>query len=252
MPKTLIVLAHPEQKSFNGTWAGESARLSQLAEHEILWSDLCAMGFDPVERARHYSDPPSPFDPLKAQEQAAETDTTPDDVAAEIDKIRQADRLIFHFPIWWFGPPAILKGWCERALTHGGLHTSDERFDAGRCLGKKALFCVTTGSRTSESRYDGKEGDIQMLLWPLAYSLRYLGMTVLKPKLIHGVHGYFEGDAATALETRLRTSLSDHARTIADFDKLPEIPFNRDSDFDANGSLKPEAPGHSHFIRHQR
>ncbi|MEP1931688.1 MAG: NAD(P)H-dependent oxidoreductase [Roseibium sp.] len=252
MPTTLIILAHPEQKSFNAAWANESARQSEACGHEVLWSDLCAMGFDPVEGPQHYSDPLSPFDPLKAQEQAAEAELLPDDVTAEIDKIKQADRLIFHFPIWWFGPPAILKGWCERTLTHGGLHTVDQRFDAGLCRDKKSLFCVTTGSKAAESNFDGKEGDVQMLLWPLAYTLRYLGMTVLKPKLIHGVHGYFRGDAERTLETRLKSSLSDHKQTIADFDTLPEIPFNSDTEFDEGGRLKSDAPIHSLFIRHKR
>ncbi|MEP3048645.1 MAG: NAD(P)H-dependent oxidoreductase [Roseibium sp.] len=252
MPTTLIILAHPEKRSFNGAWANESARLSRELGHHVLLSDLCAMGFDPVEGPHHYAAPASPFDTLKAQEQAAENNSFPGEVVAEIAKVKQADRLIFHFPIWWFSPPAILKGWCERVLAHGGLHTVDERFDTGRCSGKKALFCVTTGSKSSESLFNGKEGDVQMLLWPFAYTLRYLGMSVLKPKLIHGVHGYFKGDAKTALEARLKTSLVDHAQTIARFDSLPEVQFNPDSDFDAEGRLKPAAPSHTRFIRHEQ
>ncbi len=250
MPTTLIILAHPERRSFNGAWAEESARQSTTQGQTVLWSDLNAMGFDPAESAKHYRAPAVPFDPLKAQENAAFANSLPDTVQTEIAKITKADRLIFHFPIWWFGPPAILKGWCERVLAHGALHTVDERFDNGRCIGKKAMFCVTAGAQQSESAHNGKEGDVQMLLWPLAYTLRYLGMTVLQPKVCSGVHGYFKEEAETELKLRLSSVLKKHADTIKDFDSLPSITFNSDRDFDSDGRLKPEAPSHSHFIRH--
>lgn len=251
MPTTLIILAHPEQRSFNGAWAQESATQSEALGHKVLWSNLYALGFNPNESASHYSNEVDIFDPLKAQENAAAAHQLPTDVQTEIDKIKQADRLIFHFPIWWFSPPAILKGWCDRALTHGALHTTNERFDSGMCKDKKVLFCVTTGAPANESAHNGKEGDIQMLLWPLAYTLRYLGMTILRPKVIAGVHGYFRDDSKVRLENRLKNELSGHQQTITIFDSLPEIQFNADSEFDDNNQLKPEANSHSYFIRHK-
>ncbi|SLN24672.1 NAD(P)H-dependent oxidoreductase [Roseisalinus antarcticus] len=253
MTTTLIVLAHPERRSFNGAWADATDRALRGQGDSVLWSDLNAMGFDPVEAPSHYDRPgdPAPFDVLKAQEAAAKANALPADVTAEIDKIRRADRIVFHFPLWWFAPPAMLKGWSERVLANGALHDADERFDAGRCRGKTALFCVTTGSKAAESGHDGKEGDVSMLLWPLAYTLRYLGFDVLEPRVVHGVHGYHKGAAKQALEQRLHAVLEDHPKTIADFDRLPRIAFNRDTEFDADGRLRPEAHSHSLFIRHR-
>ncbi|WP_322894407.1 MULTISPECIES: NAD(P)H-dependent oxidoreductase [unclassified Yoonia] len=251
MPTTLIVLAHPEPQSFNAQWARASAAASTALGHEVIWSDLYAMGFDPAERAAHY-DPSAdlPFDPLKAQAQAAATGL-PADIAAEVDKLRRADRIIFHFPLWWFSPPAMLKGWCDRALPHGALHTTAERFDTGMLAGKKALLCVTTGSSAAESAHNGKEGDVGLLLWPLAYTLRYVGLSVLQPICVHGVHGYHRGDGAVALGDRLQTALAGQADLIAGFDTLPEIAFNADSDFDARGRLFADKPSHTPFIRHK-
>lgn len=247
MPTTLILTVHPEPRSFTAQWARASAAAEAAAGREVLTSDLYAMGFDPALGPRGYPahDPARPFDPLKAMERLP----PPPDIAAEHDKIRAADRLILHFPLWWFGPPAMLKGWCDRALTHGHIHDVDNRFDTGLCRGKRALFCVSTGSRAEESGPGGKEGEFSLLLWPLAYTLRYVGMSVLQPVAVHGVHGYHRGDRQAALEARLAETLAGQAALLARFETLPEITFNPDSDFDATGRLKPGAPSHSPFIR---
>ena len=250
MPTTLIVLAHPEPRSFNAQWAQASAAASAAQGHDVIWSDLYAMGFDPAERADHYDQPTDvPFDPLKAQQAAAAT-TLPAGIAAEADKLRRADRIIFHFPMWWFAPPAMLKGWCDRALTHGALHTTAQRFDTGMLRGKKAMLCVTTGSSADESAHNGKEGDVGLLLWPLAYTLRYVGLTVLKPVCVHGVHGYHRDDRAVALGERLAQTLAQQAGLIASFDTLPRIAFHADADFDAQGRLRADRPSLTLFIRH--
>lgn len=254
MTTTLIVLAHPDKRSFNGDWAAATERAATALGDTVLWSDLYAMGFHPAEAAARYPgwDPEVQFDPLKAQEERAGTDSLPPDVATEIAKIRQADRVIFHFPIWWFAPPAMLKGWFDRVLAHGALHNVDERFDTGLCRDKKALFCVTTGSRAEESAYNGKEGDVQMLLWPAAYTLRYLGFTVMVPIVVHGVHGYHRGARKADLEARLQDVLTKQSDVLATFDARPCLAFNADTDFDSNGRLFPDRTSHSAFIRHQR
>lgn len=253
MTTTLIVLAHPERISFNGAWAEATERASLALGHEVIWSDLCAMGFDAVEGKRHFpaTQNSASFDPLKEQERASARDQLPADVAGEIDKVRRADRLVFHFPLWWFSPPAILKGWLDRVLVHGALHSVDERFDQGQCRGKKALFCVTLGATDAESGHNGKEGDARMLLWPLAYTMRYLGMTVLEPVFARGVHGYFEGEEKAALQRKLGKVLDEQAKLIAGFDDQPVIRFNPDGDFDGDGRLNPSAASHSYFIRHE-
>jgi NAD(P)H dehydrogenase (quinone) len=246
----LIVLAHPERRSFCGAWAEASGAAAEAEGDLVLWSDLYGLGFDPAERAAHYDNPPTPFDPLKAQAMAAATGLSAD-VAAEVEKILTADRIVFHFPIWWFAPPAMLKGWCDRTLAHGALHDVERRFDRGLLRGKRALFCVTTGARASEARPDGKEGETRLLLWPLAYTLRYCGMDVAEPVLAHGVHGYHEGARKAELEARLAQVLADQREVIAGLETRPLMPFNADDEFDDEGRLRPEAPSHWPFIRHQ-
>ena len=252
MTTALIVLAHPDPGSFNGAWAEASAQACRALGYEVLESDLCAMGFDAVEGRRHFPGYAADraFDPLKAQEEAAGAGTIPADVAREIDKVRAANLLILHFPIWWFAPPAVLKGWFDRVLLHGVLHSVDQRFDSGLCRGKRALFCVTTGASAAESGPDGKEGDLRLLLWPVAQTLRYLGVGVFEPEPVHGVHGYFEGAEEQALRARL-TGVLDGQRAMLDgLADRPLMRFNADTDFDADGRLTPDSPSYSPFIRH--
>ncbi len=233
MSVTLVVTASPGQESFNRTWAQASIEAARAEGHDVLTSDLYAMGFDPAERGAHY-DIEGSFDPLKAQAEAP----TPADAAAEAEKVRAADAIVFHFPIWWFSPPAILKGWTERVLLHGHLHDVENRFDAGRLRGKRALFCVTGGAKESEVGPGGKEGRIEMLLWPLAYTLRYCGMEIAEPVTAQGVHGYHRGDRKAALEARLADLLEGQRAVIAGLPERALWRFHADGDFDGTGRLR--------------
>ncbi len=251
MGTVLVVSAHPSAQSFTQAWAEATAAAAEAQGHQVLRSDLGAMGFDPVEAPGVYGmATDAPFDPLKAQQAASDAGNLPADVAAEVAKVRAADRIVLHFPIWWFAPPAILKGWQDRVFAQGALHGEMARFDRGMCAGKEVVFCVTTGARDTEGGPDGKEGDLRLQLWPLAHTFRYLGMTVLEPISVHSVHGYHEGAAEVALEDRLRGVLAAQADVMARWESLPRIAFNPESEFDDAGRLKADAPSHSPFVRH--
>jgi len=210
-------------------------------------SDLAATRFDAVERAEHFG-LSGRFDPLKAQEAGP----LPDDVALEVAKIEAADRIILHFPLWWFAPPAVIKGWCDRCLVHGRLHSVDARFDQGIGRGKSVLFCASTGASAAECGPSGKEGDSRLLLWPLAYTFRYCGYDVLEPQVLHGVHGYHEGADRERLEDRLGAELRGHEGRIGRWDDLPRMAFPADADFDDAGRLKADRTAQSPFIQPQR
>jgi len=248
LTSTLVVVVHPNPQSFTASWAHASIKAAREMG-PVMISDLYAQGFDPAERPDHYGRAALSFDPLKAQE-AAGDDQLPEDVAEEIEKLSRADQIIFHVPMWWFAPPAMLKGWFDRVLVHGALHDVENRFDKGRLRGKRALFCVNTGASEPESGPSGREGDARLLLWPAAMTLHYLGITVLEPMIVSGVHGYYEEAEKVALEQRLAAVLEDQCDVVAGMATRPALPFNADSDFDADGRLKPDAPEFWPFTRH--
>ncbi|MDJ0824833.1 MAG: NAD(P)H-dependent oxidoreductase [Rhodobacter sp.] len=243
MARVLVVLAHPEPTSFNAAWADASVAGAEAAGSAVRFCDLHRLGFDPVERGAHYRID-GPFDPLKAQESRP----VPPDTAPLAADLEWADQVVLHYPMWWFGPPAVLKGWLDRVLVHGRLHDVDHRFDTGRCRGKRALLCVSTGATAAESGPGGKEGDARLLVWPVAYALRYCGFDICAPVFVHGVHGYLEGAEKAALEARLRQVLAAQAGVMAGLAARELWPFNADTEFDADGRMRPGAPVHWPFI----
>ena len=53
------------------------------------------------------------------------------DVREEQEKVKNADLIIFQFPFYWHGFPAILKGWFDRVFLMGFAFSLDEMFDQG-------------------------------------------------------------------------------------------------------------------------
>ena len=177
----LIVFAHPEPRSFNGALKDAAARSLRDAGHTVEVSDLYGEGFDPAERAEHYRPRTAPdaFSPLVEQREAWRQGTLPADVRREIQRLERADLVILQFPIWWHGPPAMLKGWFDRVFVSGGLYTSRMRYDRGYFRGRRAVVSATIGAPPSVLVPGGRGGALDALLWPVQYSLYYMGFSVL-------------------------------------------------------------------------
>ena len=147
------------------------------------------MGFDPCEQGSHYPGrlDPSRFDAQAEQRHASQTGRLPAEVAAEIARLDEADLLILQYPMWWHLPPAMLKGWIDRVLAYGEVYTSQKRFEHGRFAGKQAMLSVTVGTSEATYAHDGRSGDVDLLLWPVHFTLAYVGFTVLAPFVAYGV-----------------------------------------------------------------
>ncbi len=247
----LVVLAHPELRSFNGGLAEVAEATLRAMGYAVERSDLVQMGFDPVERGalyEHRADPER-FDSQTEQRHAFERDSLSADVKAEIDKLRRADFLFVQFPVWWFSVPAVLKGWFDRVFVYGGIYTSTERYDRGRFKGKRALLAATTGGPKPTFGHNGRNGDIELLMWPMNMTLAYIGYAVLPHFVAYEVGGaiaYSGADAARARREGDKAALAERLRRLADTEPLR---FNGWSDWDEQGRLKPGVEGHSHFMR---
>ena len=182
--KVLVVLAHPEPKSFNGALRDSTVATLSAAGHQVEQSDLYAMRFDPVCGREQFPDHPQHefFSVQAAQRHAVDAGTQAADVLLEQEKLVRADLLVLHFPIWWFGVPAILKGWIDRVFAVGATYGSGRWFDQGVFRGKRAVICTTTGARPDRFAESGLFGPIEWVLHPLRVgTLNFCGFDTLEP-----------------------------------------------------------------------
>lgn len=99
--RVLVVYCHPVPESFCA--AVRDAALDAIAAKgcEARLIDLYAENFDPVMRdgeRREYNER-APADPALAQ---------------HIAHLKWAEAIVFVYPTWWYGLPAMLKGWLDR------------------------------------------------------------------------------------------------------------------------------------------
>jgi len=250
--KAHIVLAHPESKSFNGQLANITNSKLEATGWEVTCSDLYANNFDPCEGPMQYQKLSNSerFHAQTEQQFHAENETTPHDVATERDKMLQSDLLIVHFPLWWFGMPAILKGWIDRVFVYGSVYRSQMRYDTGICKGKKMLACITTGASQDSCSFNGREGDSRLHAWPMLYPFRYIGFDVLEPIIFHGVGGVAFIEAQEGGLSDIDRYINQWGDTLDNLGNRKITPFNRNSDFDESKRLVPNAPAYSPFISH--
>ena len=105
--KIVVVHAHPVSTSFSHALSGAVVRGLERAGHEFTVIDLYADRFSAVmtpAELREYLTPGASDDPL---------------VQRYVALVKQADGLVFVYPTWWAGLPAIVKGFCERVLGSG-------------------------------------------------------------------------------------------------------------------------------------
>lgn len=185
--KILYVYANPNPLSFNGEL--KNVALATLSkQHDVLLSDLYAEHFNPVASWNDFTIPASELSNsyLAAQQTAFREHKISPDIQTELNKIKEADHLIFQFPLWWFAAPAILKGWLDRNLIKGFAYDTGKIFKDGLLQGKSATLVVTTQSPESAYQTNGSHGaTMDDFLHPIHHTLRFTGMKTLSPYIIY-------------------------------------------------------------------
>jgi len=208
--KTLIVLSHPEPRSFNGAMFRTAVATLREAGATVETSDLHAMNFNPVSGRHNFT---SVKDPAYFKQQIEEMHATEahgfaPDIEAEIRKIETCDLMIWQFPLWWFGLPGTLKGWVDRVLAMGRTYGGKRIYEGGVFRGKRALLSLTTGGPPAAYVKGGFNGDIDAILRPIQRGiLQFVGFDVLRPQIVYGPVRLEQGqreEALRAYAARLR------------------------------------------------
>jgi NAD(P)H dehydrogenase (quinone) len=241
--KVLIVFAHPEPKSFNGALKDIAVASLQANGHEVQVSDLYQMrwradlGQEDFQGAR---DNPNFLDLSREQEHMMGTYGPGADVLAEQAKVLWCDLLIFQFPMWWFGMPAILKGWVDRVMVRGFAYVKGRKYDTGMLKGRRAMISTTTGTAASLYEPDGIDGDLNHILWPIHNGIfRYLGFEVLPP-----LASWMPGGVSPELR---QTYLDAFANRLQTLNVITPLFFHPSEDYGPDQRLKPGVGARSGF-----
>lgn len=105
--KLLVVHCHPVPESFSTALYGTACEALAQAGHELQTVDLYAEEFNPVMSLQERRD------------YLAHTAACVAAVQPHVDRLRWAEGLVFVYPTWYYGPPAMLKGWLERVWLPG-------------------------------------------------------------------------------------------------------------------------------------
>ena len=104
--RILVIFSHPVETSFHAAMHARVVAALRKAGHEVDDCDLYAEKFNPV---------------LSREERLNYHDTSVNQlpVKSYVERLRRAEALVFCFPVWCFGLPAMLKGWFDRVLMPG-------------------------------------------------------------------------------------------------------------------------------------
>lgn len=133
--RLLLVFCHPDPQSYGAALRRAAADALRGTGHELREIDLYAEGFDPVlgvDEKRTY---------------LPDTAKNIEGVAAHVEALRWAEGWVVVYPTWFYGPPAMLKGWFERVWLPGVSFTvakAKQRRIGGELKNIRLFIGITT------------------------------------------------------------------------------------------------------------
>ncbi|MFT7618352.1 MAG: putative NADPH-quinone reductase [Planctomycetota bacterium] len=131
--KFLVVFGHGREEGLGCALRDFVSEQLTAATADFRMHDLLQDGFDPVLR-------------LKAGQKIALPPEHYEDALAHqyCQDVLWADVLVFIHPVWWFGMPAIMKGWLDRILVEGIAITQDAGGSPVGLLKQKKVILIQT------------------------------------------------------------------------------------------------------------
>ncbi|MFB6621875.1 NAD(P)H oxidoreductase [Streptomyces sp. NPDC056374] len=193
---TLLVLAHPRTDSLT---AQVAARLHARIEGEggtVDVLDLYAEGFDPALRPEDEPD-------WENREKVYSPE-----VHAHMDRVLAADDIVVVFPVWWFTPPAILKGWIDRVWNYGFAYGRSRP----RLAGKRLLWLALMGGTPEEIARLGMTDALGLML--VTGISEFCGLPDARLRVLHGTE--LSGVPVELRGDRVAELLDEAERTLAE------------------------------------
>jgi len=169
----LTVLDHPDTNSFSSAIAHAFCAGAKAAGHTTELADLHAENFDPRW--------------TMADIAADGTGQLPDDVLAEQERINRADAIGFVFPLFWWGMPAMTKGWIDRVWSWGWAYDQLDDPETSLQRPRTGVLLVPAGARSDEMDDMGYSSAIETA-W-IDGTFGYFGFTNRALILLNGSKG---------------------------------------------------------------
>lgn len=193
-PRHVVILCHPEQDSFNAAIAAAYSATAREHGHEVIVRDLYAIGFHPV---------------LKSAERPGPSERLFSDVIDELAVLKDADVFVLVYPIWFGGPPAMLKGYVERVFGSGVAPQQVYDGTADSVLAGKRMLSLTT-SGLKELWLD-EMGQLRALTQAFDHYIER-AFAMLPSQHVH--FGHITGDMEPAWARRHLDEVRGQARTM--------------------------------------
>ena len=135
--RVLVLFAHPVETSFAAALHAKVVEVLRLRRHQVDDCDLYAEAFDPVMSRRDRID----YYDLAANRR---------NVGSYVERVLAAEAIVFSFPVWSMGFPAILKGFIDKVSLPGVSFTLGEDGSFTPCLHnikRLGVVCTYGGAR---------------------------------------------------------------------------------------------------------
>lgn len=146
--KHLIIYSHPNKGSLNHHLLQTVIDSLKIKNHEIVIRDLYQLNFNPVLS----------LEDMDGQRMGNVTD----EVKQEQQYISWADHIIFIYPIWWTGMPAIMKGYIDRVFSYGFAYRYDQGVQKSLLTGKLTTIINTHGKSQAEYESIGMDNALSL------------------------------------------------------------------------------------------
>ncbi|HQB94315.1 MAG TPA: NAD(P)H-dependent oxidoreductase [Candidatus Omnitrophota bacterium] len=187
----LIVYSHPNPASFNHAIKETVVKALKDKGKNVRVRDVYSMRFDPVLKADDF--------------ETFQQERTPRDIEIEQEHVRWADVLIFIYPVWWAGMPAIARGYIDRVFSIGFAYENTPEGPKGLLTGKKVYVFNTMGAPVAAYEQSGIFKAIELLTDQETF--RFCGLEVLG-------HKYF-GSVTTVTDDDRKAMLGEVERVAA-------------------------------------
>lgn len=197
MTNILIVDGHPDPESLTSALAQSYADGARGTGADVRVLALRELDFDLVlHRGFREGQPLEP------------------DLEVALAAMRDARHVVFAFPTWWAAPPALVKGFVDRAFLPGIAF----EFEHGKALptgffrGRSARLMTTMDS--PQVWYWWKHGRSVHHAF-IAATLDFVGFGPVKERTVYGVRTLTEKDRARALDRARADGAADAERVAA-------------------------------------